>query len=53
MLVSRHQKQATPHVEDTYEQLTRIQQFIQDLTQITQDIRKEQQVNASTAASSI
>lgn len=46
MLVNKHVKQSTP-VESTSEQLNKIQSFIQDLTQITNEIKRSENANAS------
>ena len=45
MLVNKHVKQTTP-VESTTEQLAKIQTFIQDLTQITNEIKRSENANA-------
>jgi len=44
MLVNKHTKQ-TPLIESTTEQLNKIQTFIQDLTQITNEIKRSETVN--------
>jgi hypothetical protein len=52
-LVNRHQKQASDvPVEETNDQLNRIQQFIQDLTQITTEIKRSEALAQSTAGAS-
>ncbi|KAK2169056.1 hypothetical protein LSH36_12g03104 [Paralvinella palmiformis] len=53
-LVSRHQKshQEEGEVEDTNEQLAKIQQYIQDLTHITQEIKRAEAAALSYAGAS-
>jgi len=46
MLVHKHVKQTVP-VDSTAEQLQKIQMFIQDLTQITNEIKRSEIVNVS------
>ena len=54
-LVNRHQKARRGEevdLEDTNEQLNRIQQFIQDLTQITTEIKRSESLAMSYAGAS-